>query len=337
MTIILVRSFACLLLLGAASIDPALAQVRGVVTDPTGVPLPDALVELWSVERRLAGQLTDARGEFAFAAIGPVPSLTLLIRRIGYSPARVAVSHGRIEVRLTRFAEVMRPISVLAGRLCPRPEDPTARAVWVALAERYSRDRALAHWAEPLVSVAIVRPEQLGLVDTARLTASEIGAGRAYFELASRLIAERGYAIPYEGLRLARYDLWEYPYLESLYAAHFVDTLFGRLHNLAWASGASREIVFCPRDTSKPSIQGHLILDGHGALERVRWQFNTPAPAEIAGGEVIFTRPGEESSTALLPMAGLFWRKRVFDYWQQWFEFREWRTCASRPDARFCE
>lgn len=98
-----------------------------------------------------------------------------------------------------------------------------------------------------------------------------------------------------------------------------------------------RRGVFCPRDPDRPSIEGRLELDDDTLLARATWRFRTPEPVEEAGGEVFFAGPERpDFDLQLFPSTGRFWRKLVFEYYEEWMEYREWLTCARNPNPRFC-
>ena len=118
---------------------PARAQVRGVVTDGTGRPLPGVLVELWDAHRRLGGDGTDRSGYFRLAAVASGPR-ALLARGIGLEPLRQTLAPGDSVVRL-----VMRPLAVLVSAVtvaatpteCPDRDDQRARKLWEHAAAHY--------------------------------------------------------------------------------------------------------------------------------------------------------------------------------------------------------
>lgn len=318
---------------------PATAQVRGRVVDATANPLPGALVELWSSTTRLAGLLTDQRGEFHFTEEVARPATLITVRRVGYQPARLSqLSNAEVTITLVPFARILPTLTVTATLTCPNIEDRTARGVWEAMRHRYQPFRPDAGASTPIRSiVARVSSRTLGAIDTTQATDGAVAAGRDYFTGHTQRVAERGYAIPYQGVRRQRIDHWEYPLLESFFAGHFMDSLFGTLHHFSVESRSPLVLRFCPRNSKRPTIQGRLEFDADTSLARATWVFTTPEPQEEAGGEVVFAKPASDAKAGvLLPLFGLFWRKVIYDYYQEWMEFRAWRDCRKNPDPLLC-
>jgi hypothetical protein len=318
---------------------PATAQIQGRVLDPANTPLPGALVEIWSPTTRLAGAVTNERGQFLFSQGLALTAVIITVRRIGYQPARVPLpAAGVMTVTMAPFAQTLASVGVNAAPLCPNSDDKAGRAVWEVMRQRFRPFRPdLGVWSTMRIVAGRVPPQGLGAIDTAQATDGELVAGGAYFDEHTRRVATRGYGIPYQGLHQDRFDLWEYPRLESFFAGHFVDTVFGHLHRFSLESRSPLVLVFCPRSSKHPSIQGRLELDADTSLGRATWVFRTPEPREDAGGEVIFSRPARGAARAiLLPAVALVWRKLVYDYYQEWTQFEAWHTCADNPDPRFC-
>lgn len=324
--------------LSFAAPHPAPAQVRGLVTDATGRPLPGVLVELWDAGRRLAGDGTDASGHFALSAPG-TGHRAILARAIGLVPLRRLLTPADSVVTL-----VMQPqaVQVTAATVeteettCPRRDDRRARSLWQEAARHY--DVALSAngmytWTQRYS--ATVPAESLGVIDTTRLHRVMIGGGSAWF-VEFRLAEDRGfYARPNTGMAIGRFDLWEYLGLESTVAWHFADTLFARLNRLAFAPTATGEtaIAFCSRRGNAPYIRGRLMLSADTTLASAEWEFVTPAPVEQAGGRVLFAPVNASALGApVLPIAGQFWRKTLRGVFQEWTEYRQWYRCVT-PDC----
>jgi len=337
-----VRFHASICLLVALTVSPRsiIAQLRGEVVEPSGAPVEGALVELWSGTARLAGQITASEGAFSFPVHVVAPATSVLVRGVGYAPTRMRLGHAEnIRITLLPIATPIRPLTVTGGTVCPRREDPTARGLWEALRDRYATvGPSKAYWSEMKVQAGRMAAARLGEIDTLRLEPGLIGGSRRYYEIWHRRIADSGYARSYSGLRIPRYDLWEYAALESILARHFVDSLFGALHTLSLEPERQGSIVFCPRDRTRPSVEGYLEVDADTLLTAATWRFRTPPPIEEAGGEVFFARPAlPDPPTPLFPTAGRFWRKLVVDYYQEWREYRKWYTCHDKPNARLCQ
>ena len=100
----------------------SMARVAGLVLSAAGdVPLPGVDVEVVGGEATLRTR-TDRRGHFAFSAVAPEGGVVLLrFSRTGFGPEDRAVdvsegSTARVEVRLTRQAVALDPVSVLIER-----------------------------------------------------------------------------------------------------------------------------------------------------------------------------------------------------------------------------
>jgi hypothetical protein len=314
-------------------------QLRGRIADPKGAPLSGALVEIWSPTARLAGQLSDPAGVFSFSEDVARQAALITVKRIGFQPARVTLSHQPdLTITLSPFPQTLATVTTNAPRLCPNADDKAARAVWETMRHRYQlfrTDRGV--WSAARMTFGRVPPTELGAVDTTQVVDGEVATGRNYFDLSTQTIATRGYAASYQGLRQERFDSWEYPRLESFFAGHFMDSVFGALHRFSFESRAPLVLVFCPRNTKRPSIQGRLALEADSSLGKATWAFQTPEPHEDAGGEVIFAPPANDAvNPVLLPLVGLFWRKVIHDYYQEWMQFEAWHSCQEIPNARFC-
>jgi hypothetical protein len=321
----------------AVVVSPLAAQVRGHVIDPAAAPLAGALVEIWSPTTRLAARVSDAEGAFLFGEGVARTAVLITVRRIGYQPARVPVTPNAVAtIKLVPFPQSLATVTVTATRLCPNVEDTAAHAVWEAMRHRYQLFRPELHvWSPTRMIFARVQPPDLGAIDTTQAVEGEVAAGGNYFDAASRQVVATGYATAYQGLRQQRFENWEYPRLESFFAGHFMDSLFGEQHQFSVASRAPLVLVFCPRSTKRPSIQGRLEIEADTSLGKATWVFQTPEPREEAGGEVIFGRPATDAvRPILLPLIGLYWRKLIFDYYQEWMQFEGWRFCRDDPDPR---
>jgi hypothetical protein len=326
---------ACLLSLTAPRLAPA-QQVRGVVTDAAGRPLPGVLVELWDSGRRLAGDGTDASGHFFLAAPG-TGRRAILARAIGLVPLRRLLTSADTVVTL-----VMQPsaIEVTAATVtteetaCPRRDDRRARALWQEAARHYDVGlSALGVYTWTQRAAAVVPVESLGVIDTTRLHGVTIGGGSRGF-IAYRAAEDRGfYARPNTGMGGGRFDLWEYLALESTVAWHFADSLFARLNTLALEASATGEtaIAFCSRRGNAPYVRGRLLLSADTTLAGAEWEFVTPPPSEHAGGRVLFAPVDPNvASAAILPIAGLFWRRTPRGVYQEWTEYRQWYRCENQ-------
>jgi hypothetical protein len=325
------------ILLGAPR--PCIAQLEGRVTDTDGNPVPGVLVELWGPLRRLAAASTDGGGGFKFGKTQSLGATVVLLRRRGFQVKRRELSGiGRhLEIEMLPITMSLSPVTVIGESLCPNAENPGARGVWEALRQKY-RQPGAGFWAETLELHSVVSPGAFGTIDTARLQPGQMQAGGEYFALATQLVMNQGYAKPATHTLGQRFDSWEYPRLESVFAGHFIDDAFGQLHLFSFSGEVGdTSLVFCPRRTDRPYIEGHLHLGGGLTLASASWRFFTPAPEESVGGEVVFAAPEVSSEVApLIPISGFYWRKRVSSFYHAWSEYRAWHDCTTEPNARLC-
>ena len=329
-----VACLAAALSLAAPRVAPA--QIRGVVTDATGRPLPGVLVELWDSGRRLAGDGSDASGHFLLSATG-TGRRAILARAIGLVPLRRLLTPADSVVTLVMQPQVVQVAAATVATeetACPQRDDRRARALWQEVARHY--DVALsAHgvytWTQRYA--ATVPAESLGVIDTTQLHRVLIGGGSRWF-ITYRLAEDRGfYARANSGMGSGRFDLWEYLTLESTVAWHFADTLFARLNRLAFVRTETGDtaIAFCSRRGTAPYIRGRLVLSPDTTLASAEWEFVTPAPSEQAGGRVLFAPVNADAvGEPVLPIAGLFWRKRLRGVYQDWTEYRQWFRCVNQ-------
>jgi hypothetical protein len=321
------------LFLTLTCLDRALAaQVAGMVVDEGRNAVPHALVDLWSPTTRLASQITENDGHFHFPPAVSLDATAIVVRAVGFSPTRVTLGDQRLDLRieLTRFARTLEAITVQAQPMCPNRADAAARSLWQALSRRYLPFKpAVGYRSAMRVAEARVQPADLGATDTNRLLRGALGATSLYYAQETARVVKFGYGIPFSGT-VGRYDHWQYPELESLFAGHFIDPLFGERHSFSFDVGASRMvIVFCPRQLAQPAIEGSFELDRDSALAKITWRFRTPAPVEEAGGQVLFVRAqASGASTILLPAIGMAWRRLMSDYYQVWMQFEDWKPCS---------
>jgi hypothetical protein len=321
--------------LAAARVAPA--QVRGAVTDATGRPLPGVLVELWDSQHRLAGDGTDASGHFYLSAPG-TGRLVILARAIGLVPLRRLLTPADSVVTLVMQPQVVQVTAATVEAeetACPRRDDRRARALWQEMARHY--DVALSAngvrtWTQRYATTVPV--ESLGVIDTTRMQRVFIAGGMSSWLDAARYPEGRGfYARSSNGMQSGRFDLWEYAWLESVLAWHFADSLFAKFNRLAFVQTETGDtaIAFCSRRGNAPYIRGRLMLSSDTTLASAEWEFVTPPPSEVAGGRVLFAPVNAGAvGEPVLPIAGLFWRKRLRGVYQEWTEYRQWERCVNR-------
>jgi hypothetical protein len=109
--------------------------IAGVVVDPRNAPLEGAAV---SVSGTSLGTMTNAKGEFTLRA--PADTATLLVRRLGYEPSRVALSlrgDDTTRAHVTLTASTLQ-LSAVVTQSAPAPRafarDERVSACWVVKA-----------------------------------------------------------------------------------------------------------------------------------------------------------------------------------------------------------
>jgi len=320
----------------AFTVNSADAQLRGTVRTRDGEPVPGALVELFSLGRRIAGTGTDSLGRYGIASVPDSVALALLVLRMGFEPfrAQLRVSDTVVEVVLDPRPVELAAWSVAANQdECTERDDPRARALYLAAAARYDTElSASGVRATSLIMQAIVPPESVGVVDTSRLRFQAIG-GSARLRWRD---PSTSYARPASGVLLPRFDLWDYPFLESIEAWHFADTAFAQRNTLSMGPSAdsAAALKFCSRRGRQPYIDGVLYLAPDSSFARASWRFVVPRSTEQAGGEVVFAPvPPGANGVPLLPISGLYWRRRVAGFYTEWMAFRQWSRCAGPGDC----
>ena len=321
------KTFRALALLAVVIPSMASAQVRGTVRDDAGHAVDGAVVELLSAGARLAITESDTAGAFAFL---PAPgAVALVVRRIGFQPARVVLAAAQpsrpLIVVMRRRPVRVAGIAVAAplGR-CDDRDHADARRLWQAAARRYASGALMASLlGEGKQFRGSVPAESQGVFDTTRAAPYHI-EGIGFRPIAYN--RERFYGMP-PAMGVTRSYQWDYPFLESLQAWHFADQLFGDLNAFTLAPRELGDVVieFCSRHEDRPYVVGHLYLGPDTTLLKAQWRFVTDEPREDAGGEVVFMPPA--SGAPLLAASGQFWRAKSDGYYQEWTEFTQWYEC----------
>ncbi|HWO88858.1 MAG TPA: hypothetical protein VNL98_06885 [Gemmatimonadales bacterium] len=274
--------------------------------------------------------MTDATGRFALAMPSDSVALALLVRRIGFRPVRIDLARSSEPLVITLVAVPQRLASI-AVRVepprCPRRDDRAARLLYQRAASRYDVSLT-AHGVlgRGMSFVADVSSDSLGVVDTSRLRPLTVAGGIRAPWLPTR---NTFYGSPAGGVIQPRYDRWEYPWLESVFAWHFADARFDEWNDLALdreTDGMPR-IVFCSRRTGSTFIVGVLELTPDTAFASASWRFVVPDQYEEAGGEVFFAPVRAGPPAAVIPMSGRYWRRRGSRYYVETVEYREWIRC----------
>ncbi|MBD0320699.1 MAG: hypothetical protein ICV87_10220 [Gemmatimonadetes bacterium] len=242
-------------------------------------------------------------------------SVAILVHRIGFLPARIAVTAPAADVTV-QLSEAPLGLDALTVRAegpirCPSRDEPIARLLWEEAARRYSRatDSIWLRSEKEVVSGEGPR-DQIGDTTggTPRSGHRETGAYR-------RAVDPRlGYGYRISGSIDAVEAAWHYMALGSHDAQHFIDPSFGIYNVLAVVSRTPARTVlgFCSRGLGRGAVPvaGTLSIAAEGTLAEARWRFDPPAPREEAGGQVVFapySAGGVEGW--LVPAQSLLWRR----------------------------
>jgi hypothetical protein len=323
----------------------ASAQLRGTVVDTGGRPVSGIAVEIWSPVRQLGVRVSDDGGAFRFSREEAGEVSGILARRVGWRTARlrVAPGHTLVVIRMEPQPEALEGLTVTGTRVAPchNRESPRARALWTALRDRYRGGADTSAIASYYLTVESIGPgEQVGLVDTTRATRGWLKSVEPERRLWARIVSTKGYGFEITQSMGEAYAAWQYPPLESFYASHFVEDLFGGKHTFSVVRESAGEVVlrYCPLERSRRAqrIEGTLTLAPDGALLQTTWKYLTPQPQEDAGGEMdIIPPPPSMRAALLLPATSLYWRRTTRGrYYQRWNRFSEWRVVGydDRPD-----
>lgn len=321
-----------LVVLSSAAPASAIGQVRGLVESSTGRPLSAVLVELWRHRQLLGSRVTDSSGRFGFSIADSRGATEISARRIGFSATRSFLARGDSVVRLRLDGMADASTSGVLARIdaaCPNREDPEARSLWQRLRRSYRSADSVGLATLFSVSTTLVAPDELGTPGNPAQRQGKRalpGTSRVSWR---RRIAMEGYAwlLTYRtGDYVSR--TWEYPPLDSDFAQHFVDHVFGRMHRLSVVSQNEGELViaFCPASSPVTALSGVLVLRPDTTIARAVWRLRTPEPVEDAGGDVIFAPYVRDGTLPILvPARGLLWRSRPDGSVQQrWQYFDRW-------------
>jgi hypothetical protein len=227
-------------------------------------------------------------------------------------------------------------------RLCPNREAPAARSIWASATERYSRALdslgvgANFAWDER----SVPSKEEVGPVPGRALRRGAVEgypAGRRQPWLAR--LESWGYGSRITGASSwSEFAAWYYP-LEVL-PGHFASGAFGALHTFSLIGQDGSEVVigFCPRAGTlrgRVQLQGVLRVSTQDTLiSFVHYEFESPAPDEHAGGEVVYAPASAPDGRPLpLPATELFWRQQAGHsrLFQRYREYVGWEL--SRTDS----
>lgn len=308
------------------------AQISGVVRTSDGAAVVTE-VELWAPTQRVARKLVDRDGAFSFAREEVASATAIVFSQLGYNRVLKPLHSSDTVFNITlqvRPAEI-EPVTVTAARLCPNRSDHRAEAVLQKLRASYRPIPSGSFIETAFTSLSdIVGADQLGSTPQRPLQYEIRGQARS---VGSPLdITRDGYARP-AGTRLvaAEHDSWEYAYLGSLEADHFISELFASAHTLSVSDSrpdGSFDIVFCPKQRKKPDIQGTLSLTADTLLYEARWRFLVPKHEELANGSALFAPPRKGSVSYLLPLSSTFARQHRIpgQYFQKFEQYGIWEV-----------
>jgi hypothetical protein len=291
------------------------------VVTPGGQPVAGALIELWTQEGRVTTTATDNTGRFTLPEEAMRLTQRLTITQLGYRVRSLPVADVRdgIRIELDPMPIALPDLTVTAAKqLCPNSESAEARQLWRAASSQYSQESASrARSAEmlrieeeqvPNAAVGWVSEERLRPVTHAWAGGSATRQHGRYIDVNTR-IAAGGYAF--------RTDMaeppWRFPALDERDAHHFASELFGTLHSFSFFDdlpvSEEKVLVYCPRDRTRPSIEGILRFAADSTFLEAEWTVITPRPVRRAGGHVLFSRWSSNGAELphLLPERGTFW------------------------------
>lgn len=320
---------------------PAAGQVRGVVVDGAERPVAQATVELWMESRPAAASRTDEQGRFEIPG-GPADGpLRLTVRRLGLATQVIPLASRDTTLRVTMEEQAVPLLSVAveatAGRLCPRREEPRARALWTGMRGRYWQPGADTPSVFGFAEFRSGTGEKRDAFD-ARAARTRVGWTTGSLIIAHpELMALSGYATRAAGGVGERTAFWHYRALDGGAMQDFTGEFFGTAHTFAILRQTAEEttVAFCPRERMGRTgqIQGTLTLRPDTTLAAARWTFHTPRPDEDAGGEASYYPPNPIFGRALLTRESVFWRKSGRAYYYETSGFARWSLNPVRRSA----
>ncbi len=338
----LLRVIACLLLLSSA----AAAQLDVLPVDSAGHAVRAARVELWSGATLITVRQANFDGVAAFTSAERERATDVLVRSIGYNPARASLASvgPRLTVRLERLTQSLPAVTVAAVvQACPQADDAGARALWQRVAARYREPTLDGRRTEMEQRQGTVSEDEVGEFHEFELRTGS----RAYTTLGVRgalqQIADSGYVYPLEDVHgFELFGGWRYPAVEAELAGHFASPGFAESHSFAMASRDASVVTlrFCGRNRRESGLDGTLRLSEREGFIEARWRFWNPRDgAESAGGAVTFASAGEDAAAMpLTSTSGLFWRKLPSGrFVQRWQRFHEWHLFQQPEDVALTE
>lgn len=336
----LLRVFACLLLLSSI----ASAQLDVLPVDSAGQAIPSTRVELWSGATLITVRQASFDGVASFTAAERERATDVLVRSIGYSPARASLAGAgaRLTVRLERLTQSLPAVTVAAVvQACPQADDPGARALWQRVAARYREPALDGRRTEMEQRQGTVSEDEVGEFYEFELRTGSRGYTPLGVRGALQQIADSGYVYALEDVHsFELFGGWRYPAVEAELAGHFASPGFAESHSFAMSSSDASVVTlrFCARDRRESGLDGTLRLSEREGFIEARWRFWNPLDgSEPAGGAATFASAGENAAAMpLTSTSGLFWRKLPSGrFVQRWQRFHEWHFIEQPDDGAF--
>ncbi|MDB4906260.1 MAG: hypothetical protein JWO05_1044 [Gemmatimonadetes bacterium] len=316
------------------------AQLRGTVQDSHGVPVYSATVEVWQRDSSRGSAHTSVDGRFVIPRAIPGVAATVLVRRLGFLPARhsvASVGADTIHVVLSALPASLPEYVVSASAPgCSRPDDPAARAAYVKLARSYftfgSDGRFVGPWMHGHRSTGDLPAADVGFVDDSRMAETWWGwafpkaiDAQGRYPYAKRLPSDR---LDYRPLSESEWH-WRYADLGQSDFPHFLTSTFSDAQQFSRDRERTGESVirFCGRERGAPYLEGTIHTDGDSVMTGIEYLFHTPKPREDAGGQLTLATSTWPGRRMLVPVRTVFWRKlggRDW-YYQEAFVLTGWR------------
>lgn len=314
-------------LLAVVSLLPQLlaAQVRGVVVDSTGRPLPDAVVDLWTSSLRVGRAVTGPSGRFVFDSLRG--GTRVMARRIGSGSVVRAIGPADSVLTLILLAAPVEVAEVEVSGACGTREDRDARARW-ANAARWYHALPDSLWLDASFKAEHTR---LLAVDAERPGLDSTGYGWAGYRGMATAMAEAG-------IERSGYPAPD-PERDEVVGGSLLPA---ELHLLVSGFFGARvrfttldddRIRFCPRDRRLPWIEGEFKLAEDGSLLWARWRYGSHVEGWATGAVATFLPPAVDRSMPLQTATFLAWQERGSGLVARWsVEYREWRLSLTPPE-----
>lgn len=318
------RLFLCLALL-VGGVSPVWAQRSVRVVDGLGAPVSSVRIDVMGRGEVLEVVVTDGNGTALLSTERWSEVRRISLSHVGYETRVVSVEDVRdgADIPIEPTALPIDGLVVDSEALCPIEEDGQARALWRAMASRYSDEtgtRALS--ARMTRSGSAVPGDELhrwAAPGGAHMIFGRAGGGHSEDGLGVRpgqRVETAGYAWEPQsigGTWSPRFLNWAYLDLHMDEAAHLTTAAFGELHlfDLAGVSEGEATLVFCPNGQGpETTLRGTMLVSADTTLLRADWRFGTPDHDEGAGGWAEFDSwvSPYDAATHLVPTRGVYFR-----------------------------